>query len=43
MTYSKCRVCGGRIIFRYSRVRPDGTVEHRAKPFPIHIDGPCSS
>lgn len=40
-TYT-CYRCGRAIIFRCSRILPDGTVEHRARPFIIHVDGePC--
>jgi hypothetical protein len=37
-----CKYCGGRIIFRFCRQLPDGRMETRKRPFPIHVDGPCT-
>lgn len=43
MADKNCFLCGAPIVFRATRVNPKtGKMEWRAKPFPIHIERPCS-
>lgn len=37
-----CKHCGGKIIFRRSVKRPNGSVFVAKRPIPIHLNAPCT-
>lgn len=37
-----CMYCGSRIEFRYSKQMPNGTYVRYQRPYPLHLDHPCT-